>query len=578
MSGTMMERMRTALAERLDWLGQRRWALVAAVLLLGSTLTTLWFVRLATAPARRASEPVDLTTYGLPGVQLRIVHPVRLSASEGTQELPLITASARADGPDTIRRFELAFPLSEQAILFVNGEGDPIPGRLSITPGYPDALPYNLRVVHAQTQLQGRLVVPYRLKITPTLRAGERALPVSELAFEIRLESRWEHAFRLFAATVFSVGLPYLILGALLLAAALVWQRYQTRLRRRREAELTTAYLRLREQIKIERWEDARLEIEAIRRVQPQYRDVDRLDALVSAAETAAWRREQLYSRGTSAYRARDWPTAVQAFGAIEAETPYYRDVRFLRRTAALYADLASRDRSLRIAAARELGDVADLIDVQPLVNALADPSEEVAQVAQASFGRIGLDGCDALLSALVHASPLARERAYHLLERLGQSARDHLMEALRSPNSQITAGAARLLATLGARRELAEALLWIDPTHQEGLVAAILSEGPAAAGVLIEGLLQAPPERQQLFVNALAALKLEEDIDRRIAEALRGTKDAQLRAVLQRALSAQPSGFGVRVGDAGPTEEQGGDAEPGRLPVRRLRLLDRGK
>ncbi|MBN1399724.1 MAG: hypothetical protein JXA74_02740 [Anaerolineae bacterium] len=573
----MIERLRAALAQGLNWIALRRRALLGGVLLLGTLLTALWFMRLATAPARRAGEAVDLAGFGLPGVELRIIHPVRLSASEGARELPIITVSARADTPEAIQRFEVAFPLSEQAILFVDSDGDPIPGRLTITPGYPDALPHNLRVVHGQTQLQGRLVVPYRLKVVPTLRQGERATPISQLAFEIRLESRWEHAFRLFAATVFSMGLPYLILGVVLLAAALGWQRYQTRRRRRREIELSAAYLRLREQIKLERWADARDEIETIREVEPQYRDVDRLDALVSSAETATWRREQLYATGIRSYRERDWPRAVQAFSAIENETPYYRDIRFLRRTAALYADLSSRDRSLRMAAARELGDVADLVDMQPLVDALGDPSEEVAQVAEASFSRIGLGGFDALLSALVHESPQVCERAYRLIESFGQDGRERLLEALRSSSPQLTTRVAQLLITLGARRELAEALLWIDGAHQEGLVAALLSEGPAATGVLLEALMQAAPEREQLLINALAALKLQEDIDRRIAEALRSTRDARLRAVLERALSAEPSSFGVSAGSTlGSHVDDRARAEPERLPARRLRLLDR--
>ena len=64
---------------------------------------------------------------------------------------------------------------------------------------------------------------------------------------------------------------------------------------------------------------------------------------MVTSAEMAARRREQLYQIGVEAYRARNWPSAVQAFGAIEQETPYYREVRFLGGSA-LYADLASRD------------------------------------------------------------------------------------------------------------------------------------------------------------------------------------------------------------------------------------------
>ncbi|MBC7317567.1 MAG: hypothetical protein H5T70_14185, partial [Chloroflexi bacterium] len=170
---------------------------------------------------------------------------------------------------------------------------------------------------------------------------------------------RWEQGLRDFSQSLATVMTPYLLLGALFLAAVWLGQRLNAQRRLARERRLSGLYARLREQIRLERWADAREIIEQIRAEAPRYRDIERIDAVVSAAEGAGWRREQLYNTGLQAYKARNWPDAVHAFQAVEQEAPYYREVRFLRRTAALYADLQSRDRSLRLKAAQELGAVA---------------------------------------------------------------------------------------------------------------------------------------------------------------------------------------------------------------------------
>jgi hypothetical protein len=374
--------------------------------------------------------------------------------------------------------------------------------------------------------------------------------------------------------------MPYLFLGLVLLLVAWGWYRIIRSRRRGLERELASSYGTLREQIKLDRWADARKEIDYIRLLRPHYRDVDQIDTLVGAAETSKWRREELYQAGLVAYRERDWPSAVQAFGAVEREAPYYRDVRFLRRTAALYADLHSRDRSLRIAAARELGDVADLIDMIPLIEALGDRSPEVADAVEASFQGLGLEAFGVLLKGIKHESSAVRQRAYRLIEGYGQSAHEQLTKALHSTDPRIVEPVAMLLVTLGAREELAKALLWTAPEHHGAIVTAMTSEGIAACNPLIQTLLGAPVERQQVVINALAALKLDVRIDHRLEEVLRQTKDSAKKDLLRRALGAEPTSFQmnpeVLLTKSIPAKQKAKQA-PGKMPkARRRNLFDR--
>jgi len=112
----------------------------------------------------------------------------------------------------------------------------------------------------------------------------------------------------------------------------------------------------------------------------------------------------------------------------------------------------------------------------------------------------------------------------------------------------------ARLLASLGAREELAAALLAAPESHQEGIVEALLSEGMAAGAALLGVLLKAPVERQQTVINALAALKLQVDLDRYIDEAIRATRDPGERQLLQRVQRAPAAPFRV-AGDTPPVD-----------------------
>ena len=527
------------------------------------------------SPARHAGDAVALDAYGLPDVYLKIIYPTRLSVEHGGSKATAITVLARADSKEAIQPLELVLPLPDEALAFVDLQGTHVPGRLQIIPGYPDAWPYDLRVVHGDTQFRAGPLRPYRVSILPAIRNDGQIVSVPELAFRIRLESRWEGAFREFAVSFSSVGTPYLLVAVVLLLVAGVWQQVNQGRRRASEKKLTALYVRLREQVKLDHWAEARREIERIRHLRPHYRDTDQLDSLVSAAESAGWRREQLYSNGLRAYKDRDWPTAVHAFRAVEEETPYYRDVRFLRRTAALYADLGSRDRSLRLDAARELGEVADLVDMTPLLIALGDRSSEVADAARDSFQRIGHDALDVLLGGLAHRDQALRQRAYSLIEGMGQSARDGLLGALRSSTPRITGQAAMLLIALGARQELAEALLWLPPEHQEGVVTALISEGLVACNALIAVLLKAPPGRQQVLINALAALKSCENIDHRLAERMRATKDAAQKELLQRALDAPATSF--RVSGKSVLSEPSEGSQRRRIRERISELLDKG-
>jgi len=529
-----------------------RLVVAGALLAMAFVVGLSWFVNLATSPSRYASKPVALDAYGVSDVEIKIVYPTRLGVREGSGEYEAITVLARALSEVATQPLDLILPPSDESIAFVDSKGTHVPGRLRIVPGYPDALPYDLFVVHGDTQLRSGLLRSHRVNILPMVKVDQRAIVVPELAFQMHLESYWGQTIRTFSASVVRVGTPYLVLGSVVAVVAWAWVGLSRQQRLAREERLLPIYSRLREHIELARWQDARGDIQQIGQLQSNYRDVDELDTLVTVAETAARRRQHLYSVGVQAYESRDWPSAVQAFSAVEKESPFYRDVRFLRRTAALYADLGSRDRSRRITAAQELGQVADLMDAMPLLLALGDRSREVADAAEESFRRIGVEAFDVLLAGLADGAEDVRQRIYRLIGGYGQEVRERLLGALRSSNPRITRPVARLLVALGARQEVADALLWAPATHQEGIVEALQGEGMAASGALIDVLLKAPPERQQVLINALAAVKMKADIDRRIAEALRAAKGSATKEILQRALRAPAAPFRV----AGSTPE----------------------
>ena len=333
--------------------------IIAVLLALIPAVTLGWVWQLASSPARGTVGPLSLAAYGVPGIELRIVYPTRLSSEQNdVDKAGVVTVLARAASQQAVLPLELLLPLPNETVAYVDGQGMHVPGRLSILPGFPDDLPYDIKVVHGNTQLAGSLLRAVPVNVVPALRVDSRVTPLPGLSFRVSLESRSRDVCRRVATLVSDVGVIVVLIGILLLLALWVMWRIELWRRLREGKGVAALYARLQGHVALRRWSEARQEIERIRLQRPYYRDVQQLDGVVAAGETAAWRQKEQYEAGLAAYRSRDWPSAVQAFHAIEVEAPYYREVRFLRRTAALYADLGSRDRSLRIAAARELGEV----------------------------------------------------------------------------------------------------------------------------------------------------------------------------------------------------------------------------
>ena len=560
-----------------------RWVLAGFVALLVVSISVAWLARLAFPAEQYITEMIPLDDHGVTGVSLSIAYPGYLRMQQTPRDPAVITVRARAVPEATGRALELILPLPDETTGFVDTSGVHMPGRLALLPGHPDAIPHDLRIAHENTQRTRGALRPRRVTVEPILRLEGQLVPLPELAFQIQVESTGSRLWRGLVYGLTGVGTPALLIALIVGAGVWGWRASELERRAERQRSLSTSYSRLREDIKLERWAEAREAIGQIVLLDPGYRDVDELDTMVSSAESAVWRREQLYRLGVGAYKRRDWPTAVQAFATIEGETPFYRDVRFLKRTAALCADLGSRDRSSRVRAARELGEIADLVDMTPLLYALGDNSAEVSQAAEESFKQIGTSSFEALLSGLSHPEAPVRARSYELLAGFGRSIREPLLGALRCADPRVTTQVARLLGALGARDELAGALLWAAPEHLEGIVQALISEGVAASGSLIDTLLRAPPERRQTVLNAIGALKSQADVTRRLEEAWRSAKNAREKVLLRRALNTSATTFRV-VNDTGitapeslmPAKEPPPEPEE---PVRRLRLrLPRGR
>lgn len=497
-----------------------------------------WLLVLATPPARQAQETVDLSQYGLDAVSVRIVYPSLLSPEESGDDAGMLTVLASASRLDAVREFELRLVTGSDAIGFVDEAGVPVAGRIHVTPGYPDALPHSLRAQHNHTQLDGGLLTSRAVSIRPAIMLGGRVQDVPELAFSITLPSKASRGLRTILAAVQAALLPYLIGSTVLILGCWVALASIDRWRVREEHALAESYLRLQNYVRSERWPDARRALEEIRCLEPGYRDVRLIDQRVSQEEYVLGRRESLLREGLTAYRERNWPRAVERLSVLRDMSPYYRDVQFLQRTASLYADLQSRDRSRRTAAVEGLGQVGDLVDWEPLIEALGDPSEAVREATVRTLSGCGPEAFDALLGALNHDSTTVRENAYRVLESYGQSAREHLVAGLRSSDPTITRAVARLLGHVGARKELAESLLWLEDEHVPGVVSALVGVGPAAALPLIEVLVGASAERQPRVIDAIVALKHKVDITRHLNEACRGAKDEATRDLLNRVMA----------------------------------------
>ncbi|MEN6479551.1 MAG: hypothetical protein ABFD20_07935 [Anaerolineales bacterium] len=559
------------------WHAVQQWrhqvtAWVAALVLVA---VYFWGASVAYAPLRLAGGYVPLDELGYPGVSIKVIHPTYIAPNDSLPGRP-ITVFARADsagvGDVTAQPVTLVLPLPDDSLALVDRTGTHVPGRLTLYPGFPVETPQDIWVTYGNTQTGARLVGRHIVRISPAIVTAEGVHSVPALAFSISVDSVGRNLFRRIAR-VTTPALPLLIgIIALTLWSVSRWQQRRQQVRLAQERLLAGRYAQLRSHIKLEQWESARQEIDAIQAIEPAYRDVSRLDGLVSSAETASWRREQLYTSGIEAYRQRNWPVAAQALATLEEENPYYREVRFLRRTAELYADLASRDRSVRIHAAEQLGQVGDLLDTAPLIEALADSSSEVADAAERAFRQIGPRSADDLIGALKHSRPAVRRRAYRLLQGMGRSVYERLLGGLHSTDPQITRTVARLLADLGALEELAKALLWLEPEHHDGIRRALAHEGAAAVAPLAAVLYEAPPERRQAVINVLAGLLDQEEVQLRVEELLRVERDPRHRALLQRIQHAAEH-------DAEQTASEPPDERPEtpNTPLRWFRRLDKG-
>ncbi len=560
-----MEQRLDKLRACLDEGGRLVWLLLLSFLLFFCLVFASWSWRVAGAPERCVTPYVPLAPLGLEDIEIAIDYPLRLAPDDGAQPL---TALIRSQVPTPSASFELMLSSSNEGLIFVDEEGRRVPARLEVRSGYPDPLPYSLYVRHADTQIQGNLLRSVQVELRPHICGDDGCESIDALDLRLALDGRHSDRLRKIGAWLGRSLLPIILLGGpLLVAAGLAYVAWRGQ-RRVREKRLMRLYAQLRQEMRRGKWTAAQDTLEAIRSERPHYRDVDRLAESVYSEHDIERRREDLYRRGLAAYRAGDWTTAAELLRELVEEAPYYRRVAYLARTAMLYADLQSRDCSRRVAAAETLGQVADLMNMKPLLDTLGDRRSAVAEAAERAFEEIGPDAFETLLQGLIHQKEQVRQRAYRLLAGYGQSVRAELVEALHSDDPGITARVAQLLAKLGARQELADALLWIGRPHRLGVVEALLSEGVAAVDVLLETLVKAPPEREQLLIEAIAALKAHVDIDRRIAEALRAANDSRQRALLQRVQRAEPQPFSDVAGRDSPAEDS--------RAVQRLRRLER--
>ncbi len=560
-----------------QWLAARRHRVLIGAIVLVALLLYIATAVYGNAPLRKAGPVVSLDGAGYPGVSLKIVHPTFIGPDSVSMQAKPITIMTRADSLAAVDAVTLIVAPPDDTLTLVDGSGTHISGRVTIEPGFPEWRPYDLWVANGNTQATSGLLGQRRVELTPAVMTINGVVTLPEASFTIIVDGPLAQTARR-AARVWSLVFPLLvILAALTIWLAERWKRRSHSLRLEQERLLAGRYAQLRSHIKLEQWDAARHEIEAIQSVQPEYRDITRLEALVSTAETATWRREQLYATGLAAYRQRQWPAAAQAFAAVEQENPYYREAAFLKRTSELYADLASRDRSVRVSAAQELGRVGDLVDMAPLVVALGDKNEEVAQAAEQAFMQIGPRAADDLIGALKHSDPVVRRRAYGLLEQMGQDIHERLLAGLHSSDPTVTHSVARLLARLGARDELAHSLLWIEAKHHEGIGRALASEHVGAVQPLVQVLYEAPPERRQGIINVLSSLLEDEDVRIRTEELFRATKDQKQRALLQRVIRMADQAPAEPATPAMAVEEQAGQNPPN-SPMRWLRRLDKGQ
>jgi len=89
----------------------------------------------------------------------------------------------------------------------------------------------------------------------------------------------------------------------------------------------------------------------------------------------------------------------------------------------------------------------------------------------------------------------------------------------------------------------------------------------------MVNALLSCPPEKRDLYVRLLVALRHREPVDRHLEELLRSTREARHKVLLKRVLAGEPEPFTADMGSAPRSHPPAIEATPGSAPATRRRL-----
>ena len=157
--------------------------------------------------------------------------------------------------------------------------------------------------------------------------------------------------------------------------------------------------------------------------------------------------------------------TVLDALGKIE---PKWASCEAARAAVpGLIEELRGNDKPARRSAAAVLGEIGDSRALEPLLQLLAEPSEQLQEAAVASLGRMGDPRClPVLAQALATGKPKVRDAAAASLTRIGISLAEPLVVALKSSELAVREAAAGVLVQVGHSvvEPLAEALWLIEP------------------------------------------------------------------------------------------------------------------
>ena len=513
-------------------------------------LVVVWIVLVANAlifaviaPSNQVIGPVELSDYPSPGVTVEMVLPQRLETWNTTDAAQVLTLYVTPHRPD-VEGVSLVFALGDRSVVLTDVNGQILSGPIEVSFQYPAEMILPLYVATAATGEGSGLLSFHTVSLNLyTLRDGVQT-PVDGLGTQIALSSRLGSALRRVNDFLTRIALPIM---AILTPFVLLGNWWAKRRQRQTDAQkaLDARYVFIRELVDAGQIVRAREAAALLRREAPNYARIDHLDEFLStlgsaeltASSVVSSNTESTLDEGIKAYKARDWELACGLLHTAQATDEYNPHLQFLYRTSCLYLALSGRDRSKRIAALRELGEIGDLVDLVPIVDALDDANSTVAKAAEETLLAIGPVAFDALARGLKNPSQSIKRRSRNVLASLGQDIREQLLSLLHTRDAELVAIASELLIGLGAREQLADALLWADPTVLDGIVRALVSDEIVALQPLLDVLLRAPSERQPYVLAAIGELKKHVNIDRRIEDMQRSVRDGEKRNLLGRAL-----------------------------------------